>query len=201
MKTCGCQPLWAACAAGTAVYCAGLEAHSLPLLYASYAALSGSAFGLVYGSVVPTVQKWFPDRKGVASSVCAAAFGTGAFVWAPIYTKLLEAFRSAPAAAYGAATRTVDGVRYAEVAPGDWREAVLATAADLAAAGQPALEPGLFLVGSGNTGVVEAVSSRQGRGRSDRVAAIGSQEVRARWKVNPGPSPNPDPKANPNPNP
>merc|ERR1711903_186716 len=33
-------------AAGTAVYCAGLEAHSLPLLYASYAALSGSAFGL-----------------------------------------------------------------------------------------------------------------------------------------------------------
>ena len=152
-----CLGAAAAGAAGTAVYCAGLEAHSLPLLYASYAALSGSAFGLVYGSVVPTVQKWFPDRKGVASSVCAAAFGTGAFVWAPIYTTLLEAFRSAPAAAYDAATKTVDGVRYAEVAPGDWREAVLATAADLAAAGQPALEPGLFLVGSGNTGVVEAV--------------------------------------------
>ena len=152
-----CLGAAAAGAAGTAVYCAGLEAHSLPLLYASYAALSGSAFGLVYGSVVPTVQKWFPDRKGVASSVCAAAFGTGAFVWAPIYTTLLETFRSAPVAVYDAATKTVDGVRYAEVAPGDWREAVLATAADLAAAGQPALEPGLFLVGSGNTGVVEAV--------------------------------------------
>jgi len=25
--------------------------------------LCGASFGLIYGSVIPTVQKWFPDRK------------------------------------------------------------------------------------------------------------------------------------------
>ena len=61
------------------------------------------------------MQKWFPDRRGVASSVCAAAFGSGAFLWAPLYTAALDAFRAAPEAVRDVATKTVDGVRFARV--------------------------------------------------------------------------------------
>ena len=46
----------------------------------------------------------------------------------------------------------------AEVAAGEWREAVLATSADLAAASQPGLDAGLYLVGTGSTGVLEAAA-------------------------------------------
>ena len=92
----------------------------------------------------PQVQRWFPDKRGVASSICAAAFGAGALVWAPPCAKALEAFRTAPtAAAADAAAKTVDGARFVDAGGGEWAAAVLATPTDLAAAGQPTLDAGL----------------------------------------------------------
>ena len=118
------------------------------------------------------MQKWFPDRRGVASSLCAAAFGSGAFAWAPLYTKIIDDCRVAPVrVAADAATSTENGVRFAEV-DGVWREYVLATPADLAVCGQPALDAGAFLVGTGATGAVAAFAAAGANPRGTPTDAI-----------------------------
>ena len=114
-----------------------------------------------YTATIPTVQKWFPDRRGLASAIAIAGFGSGAAVWAPLSGGPLARFRSAPervgddAAALGDALATVDGAR---VYAGTGGEAVVATATDLVAcgrgggAGDAALEAGVFLANTGSTG-------------------------------------------------
>jgi MFS transporter, OFA family, oxalate/formate antiporter len=53
-----------------------LDAHatSLPLLYIA-GALAGIGAGAVYGTCVGNALKWFPDRRGLAAGLTAAAFG------------------------------------------------------------------------------------------------------------------------------
>lgn len=49
---------------------------SLLVLYAAQA-LSGCGSGIVYSISVGIALKWFPDRRGLAAGLTAAAFGTG----------------------------------------------------------------------------------------------------------------------------
>jgi OFA family oxalate/formate antiporter-like MFS transporter len=53
------------------------DASSLPILYAAQA-LSGCGAGIVYSISVGNALKWFPDRRGLAAGLTAAAFGAGA---------------------------------------------------------------------------------------------------------------------------
>jgi len=52
-------------------------AQSLPMLYLA-GALGGLATGCVYGTAMGAALKWFPDRRGLAAGLTAAAFGAGA---------------------------------------------------------------------------------------------------------------------------
>jgi OFA family oxalate/formate antiporter-like MFS transporter len=52
-------------------------ANSLPAMYAA-AVVTGIGAGSVYGTCVGSALKWFPDRRGLASGVAAAGFGSGA---------------------------------------------------------------------------------------------------------------------------
>ncbi len=50
---------------------------SLPILYAAQV-LAGCGSGIVYSISMGSALKWFPDRRGLAAGLTAAAFGAGA---------------------------------------------------------------------------------------------------------------------------
>ncbi len=52
------------------------HAQSLTVLYVAQA-LSGCGSGIAYGISMGNALKWFPDRRGLAAGLTAAAFGTG----------------------------------------------------------------------------------------------------------------------------
>ncbi len=52
-------------------------AFSLPILYAAQG-LAGCGSGIVYSISMGSALKWFPDRRGLAAGLTAAAFGAGA---------------------------------------------------------------------------------------------------------------------------
>jgi OFA family oxalate/formate antiporter-like MFS transporter len=60
-----------------------LFAHtsSLYSLFFSYSVLGGIGLGFGYGTVVPVMAKWFPDRIGLAIGLVAAGFGSGSAVF------------------------------------------------------------------------------------------------------------------------
>ncbi len=131
----------------------GIKFHSLPLLYFGYGVLGGCGLGLGYVSPVSTLIKWFPDRRGMATGMAIMGFGGGAMIGGPMNRKLLEFFSSIPdrLGAEGAINLITDsGVRYAQTAAGKV-EVIVASAADVAPFGSDAL-PGIYAVGTGNTG-------------------------------------------------
>jgi OFA family oxalate/formate antiporter-like MFS transporter len=72
-----------------AVGWAGLgTAHTLPGFYGLYA-LAGLGNGFVYCSCTALGLKWFPDKRGVASGLIAAAYGSGAAFFNPAFGWLI----------------------------------------------------------------------------------------------------------------
>jgi OFA family oxalate/formate antiporter-like MFS transporter len=72
------------------------NATSLPALYALYAA-AGIGASLVYCGSMGVALKWFPDKRGLAAGVTAAAFGSGTALFIPIIANILRVsdYRSA----------------------------------------------------------------------------------------------------------
>ena len=52
------------------------DTHTLHLLYLGNA-LGGAGAGIVYGISIGNALRWFPDRRGLAAGLTAAAFGAG----------------------------------------------------------------------------------------------------------------------------
>ncbi|WP_020593968.1 OFA family MFS transporter [Kiloniella laminariae] len=132
----------------------GITTHQLWLIYLGYGAIGGVGLGLAYVSPVSTLLRWFPDRRGMATGMAIMGFGGGAMIGAPLKTWLLGVFYQAPEY-LGKVTDinliTESGRRFAEVA-GTQAEVVIASAADMAK--MPIAGPeGVYLVGTGNTGV------------------------------------------------
>ncbi len=68
---------------------AGLgQVHSLPAFYALYA-VAGLGNGFVYCCSTALGLKWFPDKRGVASGLIAAGYGSGAAFFNPIFAWLI----------------------------------------------------------------------------------------------------------------
>jgi OFA family oxalate/formate antiporter-like MFS transporter len=68
---------------------AGLgQAHSLGGFYLLYA-LAGLGNGFVYCCSTALGLKWFPDKRGVASGLIAAGYGSGAAFFNPVFAALL----------------------------------------------------------------------------------------------------------------
>ena len=57
---------------------------SLGWLYLSYGLISGLGIGMAYGATIATTVTLFPDKRGLASGLNAAGFGSGAIVFAPV---------------------------------------------------------------------------------------------------------------------
>lgn len=81
-------------AVGAILFGAGLFATGmidrLWQLYLCYGVLSGLGVGFIYPSMMAYVVRLFPDRSGMASGLGTAAYGSGAILWAPAATALME---------------------------------------------------------------------------------------------------------------
>lgn len=131
----------------------GIMTHQLWLVYLGYGAIGGCGLGLGYVSPVSTLIRWFPDRRGMATGMAIMGFGGGAMIAAPIKEFLLGLYYKAPTflgAEDAVNLVTEGGKRLAEV-NGQMVEVVVASAKQVASAPM-ALEPGVYEVGTGNTG-------------------------------------------------
>ncbi|TYT73190.1 L-lactate MFS transporter [Desulfobotulus mexicanus] len=58
-------------------------------LYIWYGMLAGLGTGLIYGPVLATCIKWFPDKRGLISGIAVTGFGAGAMISKPIVLFLI----------------------------------------------------------------------------------------------------------------
>lgn len=144
---------------GLALGSVGVSMHSLPLLYAGYGALAGLGLGLSYTPCISTLMQWFPDKKGTASGIAVAGFGSGALLFTPLVQNLTKYFAKMPeflGPAKDFALRSVDGKLFTDF-NGSPVEVVEAMASDLAKL-HYSLPEGLYVVGSGSTGAAETLA-------------------------------------------
>jgi OFA family oxalate/formate antiporter-like MFS transporter len=64
-------------------------ATSLPMLYLLYC-LAGVGAAFVYSASIGSAQKWFKDRRGLASGIIAAGFGGGTALFIPFISSTIE---------------------------------------------------------------------------------------------------------------
>ncbi|MBL6935844.1 MAG: OFA family MFS transporter [Alphaproteobacteria bacterium] len=135
----------------------GILTHQLWLIYLGYGVLGGCGLGLGYVSPVSTLIRWFPDRRGMATGMAIMGFGGGAMIGAPLKEYFIHLYYKAPeflGSVDAVNLITEGGKRFAEVA-GGMKEVVIVGANDVAGMIVPGPE-GVYLVGTGSTGVAEA---------------------------------------------
>jgi len=88
----------AACLLGTILFFAGnlltalaLYVQQIWLVFVGYGVIAGYGVGLCYISPVSVLQKWFPDRRGLASGIAVCGFGAGSIAAAKIQIRLIDA--------------------------------------------------------------------------------------------------------------
>jgi OFA family oxalate/formate antiporter-like MFS transporter len=64
-------------------------ATSLPMLYLLYC-LAGVGAAFVYSASIGSAQKWFKDRRGLASGIIAAGFGGGTALFIPVISSTIQ---------------------------------------------------------------------------------------------------------------
>ena len=57
-----------------------IDSGYAPLLYVTYAFLSGSGIGIAYIVIISTVNSWFPDRRGLSSGALMMGFGASTLI-------------------------------------------------------------------------------------------------------------------------
>ncbi len=68
---------------------------SIGVFYITYGVIAGIGSGFVYSSTLNGIQKWFPDRLGLASGLGAASFGLSTVAFSPVCSALLSRFNVA----------------------------------------------------------------------------------------------------------
>lgn len=58
-------------------------------LYLTYSVLAGTGGAIIYCANLGNTVKFFPDKRGLASGLCAAGYGCGAMIVAPIASALI----------------------------------------------------------------------------------------------------------------
>ncbi|CAM9419845.1 unnamed protein product [Sphacelaria rigidula] len=136
----------------------GVEYHSLPLVYGGYGLMGGTGVGLAYTPPVQTLISWFPDKKGLASGLTIAGFGSGALVFTPLVNTLMDKFSKMPTylgKMDEVSTMMKDGKMFAETASG-LAEVVSVNAAELSRLPYDIAE-GVYVVGTGSTGAAASL--------------------------------------------
>lgn len=75
------------------------QVDSIPALYALYT-LAGAGVGIVYGIAMNTANRWFPDKRGLASGFTAAGYGLGVLPFLPLISSVLRFEGVGPAFMY-----------------------------------------------------------------------------------------------------
>ena len=65
------------------------HAHTLTELYCYYA-IAGIGAAFVYSGSMATGLKWFPDKRGLASGIIAAGYGSGSAIFIPIIAAIIR---------------------------------------------------------------------------------------------------------------
>ena len=138
----------------------GVYLHSLPMLYLGYGVLGGLGIGLGYVPAVKNLMAWFPDKAGFASGMTICGFGGAALLAAPVADGLMKRFAEPPTylgSQDSLHVITHVGSKYVENDHGDNVPVVVAYASDIANSPFPDLLEGVYVVGSGSTGVAETL--------------------------------------------
>ncbi len=158
---------------------AGVETHTLPLLYLGYGVFGAVGWGLMYITPVSAAMKWFPDRRGLATGIALSAFGAGAAVAPTVIHALVDYFFIAPDFVGDCLLTSggldVDGVTkpLVELTTLDDGSQVVASTSQVGKPGTPvvvateadvakisnSLRPGVYAIGTGDTGVSKAMTS------------------------------------------
>ncbi|KAG0233619.1 major facilitator superfamily domain-containing protein [Mortierella sp. GBAus27b] len=76
---------------GNMVAAIGIHFKLIGLIYFGYGVIGGTGLGLCYISPVSALQKWFPDRRGLAAGFAVCGFGAGSIALAKVPTPLTAA--------------------------------------------------------------------------------------------------------------
>lgn len=76
------------------VLTAWLTATTVGLVSLTYAGLGGLGSGLSYSACVSCVQKWLPNRRGLATGLAVSAFGLSTVIFAPVSQTIMGCFTS-----------------------------------------------------------------------------------------------------------
>lgn len=71
-------------------------AGSLTMLYIFYGVFGGGGVGLAYNTVIGTLNKWFPDKVGLASGIMLMGFGLGGLVLGSVVNSMIGAMGILP---------------------------------------------------------------------------------------------------------
>jgi MFS family permease len=142
---------------GFGLSAAGVATHNLAMLYAGNF-ICGVGYGLTYTPPIQALIDWFPDRKGLASGLVIAGFGSGALFFTPMMGMLSGKFAQMPQYLGAAPEVVLEGGRQFSMVGGQLQEVVYATASELAKLPYEGLAEGFYLAGSGNTGVAGALA-------------------------------------------
>ncbi|KAF9140189.1 hypothetical protein BG015_001756 [Linnemannia schmuckeri] len=74
---------------GNMIAAIGIYTKIMALLYFGYGVLGGAGLGLCYISPVSALQKWFPDRRGLAAGFAVCGFGAGSIILAKVPQPLI----------------------------------------------------------------------------------------------------------------
>ncbi len=103
--------------------------------------------------------EWFPDKRGLASGIVIAGFGSGALFFTPMMNMLCAKFSQMPQYLGSGIETVTEGGKMFTWINGQMKEVVYATQADLAKLPYSDLAEGFYLVGSGNTGVAAGLAT------------------------------------------
>lgn len=81
---------------GLAVSAVGAYTHTLPLLYFGFGTSVGAGVGLCYASPIQTLMLWFPENKCMCGGVAASAIGLGAVLSRAGLERLLQMTATLP---------------------------------------------------------------------------------------------------------
>ena len=121
--------------------------------------LAGIGYGCTYTPPIQAMIEWFPDKRGIASGIVIAGFGSGALFFTPMMNTLSAKFAQMPEyLGKSIETVTESGKMFTKVGE-SMQEVVYATASDLAKLPYSDLAEGFYVVGSGNTGLAGAIGT------------------------------------------
>ena len=83
------------CYVGISMFVAGMAASAFAreflLFNVTYALLGGLGSGLAYGACISCIQKWMPDKMGLATGLACCSFGLSTVIFTPVINSMMEA--------------------------------------------------------------------------------------------------------------